>query len=332
MGHFVGSIQNRLKLQDEAELFYMIADVQALTDNADNPDKVSENVLEVAMDNLACGMDPDKTTMFIQSEIQEIAELTVFFLNLVTVSRLTQNPTVRAEMKEKGFAMDKATPGELVERASVSAGFLMYPVSQAADILFCKADMVPVGVDQKPMIEQTNEIVEKFNRYYGDTFKKVEAIMPTESLKARLPGLDGDAKMSKSLGNAIYISDDANTVKDKVMSAYTDPAHVRKEDPGHLEGNVVFTYLDVFDTDVGGLAELKKRYVAGGVGDVEVKERLIAVLDAVLTPIRERRLELERDTEAVRDILLRGTERTREVAKETLREVKDRMKINYFDK
>lgn len=335
LGHYVGSIENRLKLQDEGDLFYMVADVQAFTDNADNPKKVSENMLEVAMDNLACGMDPNKATMFIQSQVPEIAELTIFFLNLVSVARLTQNPTVRAEMREKGFSLDqasaeKAAPGELVERASVPAGFLVYPVSQAADILFCKTNIVPVGADQKPMIEQTNEIVEKFNRFYGEVFMRVEHMVPKDALRSRLPGLDGNAKMSKSLNNAIYLADDSKTVREKVMSAYTDPLHVRKEDPGHLEGNVVFMYLDLFDKDQSGLADLKARYTKGGVGDVEVKERLISVLENFLAPIREQRAKLDANPKAVLDILARGTEKARAVAGETLREVREKMMINYF--
>ncbi len=335
LGHYVGSIENRLKLQHEGDLFYMIADVQAFTDNADNPKKVSEHVLEVAMDNIACGLDPEKATMFIQSQIPEIAELTIFFLNLVSVARLTQNPTVRAEMREKGFGLDqsggeKAAPSELVERANVPAGFLVYPVSQAADILFCKANVVPVGADQKPMIEQTNEIGEKFNRFYGQVFPKVEHIVPKDALRSRLPGLDGNAKMSKSLGNCIYLSDDSKTVREKVMSAYTDPLHVHKEDPGHLDGNVVFMYLDIFDTDQVGLAELKDRYTKGGVGDVEVKERLIRVLEAMLTPIRERRAKLEADPKAVLDILEKGTQRARDVAQDTMKEVRKTMMISYF--
>ena len=248
LGHFVGSIQNRLKLQDEyKKCYYMIADVQALTDNANNPQKVHDNVLEVALDNLACGLDPKKTTMFIQSQVPEIAELTVVFLNLVTLARLKRNPTVKAEMKQKGFGED------------VPAGFLTYPVSQAADILSVKGNIVPVGEDQLPVLEQANEIVDSFNRIYGDTFKKITGILGTKSSQ-RLIGLDGGAKMSKSLGNTINLSDDEKTIATQVRKMYTDPTHIHKEDPGKVEGNVVFTYLDIFDPNKEEVAELKKQY------------------------------------------------------------------------
>lgn len=317
MGHFLGSIENRLKLQKTAsgKLFYMVADVQALTDNAEDPQKVRSAVLEVALDNLACGMDPKKTVMFIQSQVQEIAELTMFFLNLVTVSRLKQNPTVKTEIAEKGF-------GE-----SVPAGFLMYPVSQAADILTFKANRIPVGDDQLPVLEQTNEIVDKFNRLYGKTFDRVK---PVVGKHGRLVGIDGKAKMSKSLDNAIYLSDKEAIVEEKVMKMYTDPKHIHASDPGKVEGNVVFTYLDIFDPDQKGLAKLKQQYKKGGLGDVVLKKRLAAVLDDFLDPIRERRRDLAGDPHLVMDILEEGTRKARQTAREVLREVKTKMKINYF--
>jgi len=320
LGHYVGSIQNRLKLQDEAaanggQAFYMIADVQAFTDNADNPDKVRANVLEIAMDNLAMGIDPSKTIMFIQSKVPEIAELTIFFLNLVTLARLKRNPTVKSEMKQKDFEED------------VPAGFLMYPVSQAADILVFKANMIPVGDDQLPMIEQTNEIVDKFNRFYGnDVFQHVTHKVGDT---ARLIGIDGNAKMSKSLGNGIYLSDDEETIRAKVKQMYTDPNHIHLQDPGQVEGNVVFTYLDVFDTDKEAVADLKKQYAAGGLGDVAIKDRLATILIEKFADFRTRRAALEKDPEAVMKILERGTDRAREVAHETMLEVRRAMKIDY---
>lgn len=316
LGHYVGSIQNRLKLQTEADKsFYMIADIQALTDNADNPEKVRDNVLEVALDNLACGLDPKKTTMFIQSEIPEIAELTILFLNLVTLARLKRNPTVKDEMKQKNFAED------------VPAGFLCYPVSQAADILFAKANLIPVGEDQKPMIEQANEIVDDFNRIYGKTFERVKHLVGETP---RLVGIDGNSKMGKSLNNGIYLSDSLEDISKKVMNMYTDPNHIHVEDPGNVEGNVVFTYLDIFDEDKDGVEKLKEQYRAGGLGDVVIKKRLIEVLEKFIAPIREKREELAKDPEAVMKILKEGTEKAREVAKETMSEVKKAIKIDYF--
>ena len=316
LGHLVGSIQNRVKLQDEADrAFYMIADVQALTDNADNPEKVRGNVLEVALDNLAAGVDPSKTTFFIQSQIPEIAELTVFFLNLVTLARLKRNPTVKDEMQQKGFGED------------VPAGFLVYPVSQAADILFAKANTVPVGVDQMPMIEQANEILHKFNSLYGETFEKITGVVSDAS---RLVGTDGKAKMSKSLGNTIYLADDAETVAAKVMEMYTDPNHIRVEDPGTVEGNTVFAYLDVFDPNKEEVEALKAEYRKGGLGDVVIKRRLIDVLETVLAPIREKREYLARDPKAVMQILEEGTAQARKIAAETIREVKEKIRIDYF--
>lgn len=317
LGHFLGSIENRLKLQKtvNGKIFYVVADVQALTDNAEDPAKVRAAVLEVALDNLACGMDPKKTTMFIQSQVQEIAELTIFFLNLVTLSRLKQNPTVKSEILQKGY-------GE-----SVPAGFLMYPVSQAADILTFKANRVPVGEDQLPVLEQTNEIVDSFNRIYGKTFERIK---PVVSKNPRLVGIDGKAKMSKSLGNAIYLADKEEVVEEKVMKMYTDPKHIHASDPGKVEGNVVFAYLDIFDPDKKGLAKLKQQYKKGGLGDVVLKKRLAGILDDFLDPIRERRRELAGDPHLVMDILEEGTRKARQTAREVLREVKTKMKINYF--
>lgn len=314
IGHYVGSIQNRLKLQDTADrAFYMIADVQALTDNAENPEKVRNNVIEVALDNLACGLDPRKTTMFIQSQVPEIAELTIFFMNLVTLARLKRNPTVKNEMKQKNFGDD------------VPVGFLMYPVSQAADILFCKANLIPVGDDQLPQIEQANEIAHDFNRIYGELFQKIEHLVGP-----RLPGLDGDAKMSKSLGNTINLSDSPEEIEKKVMKMYTDPNHIKVTDPGKVEGNMVFTYLDFFDPKKDEVEELKKKYRAGGLGDVEIKKRLIEVLREILDPIRERREYLATNPKHIMEILQDGTNKARTIAQETLREVKELMKINYF--
>ncbi|MEN9582806.1 MAG: tryptophan--tRNA ligase [Candidatus Parcubacteria bacterium] len=318
LGHYVGSIQNRLKLQDEADkCFYMIADVQALTDNADNPDKVRANVLEVAMDNIAAGIDPKKTTMFIQSMVPEIAELTVYFLNLVTLARLKRNPTVKSEMKDKGFDED------------VPAGFLMHPISQAADILAFKASVIPVGEDQVPNIEQANEIVDKFNRFYGADGDVFERIIPVVGETARLIGIDGNAKMSKSLNNGIFLSDDEDTIRAKVKMMYTDPGHIHKEDPGKVEGNVVFSYLDIFDPDKKAVTDLKKQYEKGGLGDVEIKERLSVILCDTFQEFRIRRTRLENSREEVMKVLEIGTERAREVARETMREVRKAMRIDY---
>src|SRR3989338_3726319 len=315
LGHFVGSIQNRLKLQqEEGGIFYMVADVQALTDNAANPEKVRDAVFEVALDNLACGMDPTKTIMFIQSQVPEIAELTIFFMNLVTIARLRRNPTVKAEMIQKGFGED------------VPAGFLCYPVSQAADILFAGANLIPVGDDQKPMIEQTNEIVDTFNRLYGETFSHVKHKVGDTP---RLMGIDGNAKMSKSLNNGIYLSDSREEIEKKVKQMFTDPKHIHVEDPGAVEGNVVFSYLDIFDKRKDEVEELKKRYAKGGLGDVEIKNRLVEVLDEFIAPIREKREYLARDQKQVMQILKDGTEEARKVARETMKKVKQAMKIDY---
>lgn len=315
LGHYAGSLLNRVALQNEHTQYVMIADVQALTDNADNPEKVRNNVIEVALDNLAAGVDPAKTTFFIQSQIPAIAELTVFFLNLVSVARLKRNPTVKDEMKQKGFEED------------VPAGFLAYPVSQTADILSVKGTLVPVGEDQLPVLEQANEVVEKFNRLYGETFEK---ITPFVSSTARLKGLDGKAKMSKSLGNCIYLSDSPEEIEKKVMQMYTDPDHVHASDPGKIEGNVVFEYLDAFDPNKESLEVLKENYQKGGVGDVEIKRRLIEVLGEVVGPIRERREHLAKDPKYVMDILAEGTKKVNEIANKTVEEVKRAMKLDYM--
>ncbi len=316
LGHYVGSIKNRIELQNNSdESYYMIADVQALTDNASNPGKVSENVIEVILDNMACGLDPKKTHYFIQSMIPEIAEMTVFFLNLVSLARLKRNPTVKDEMNQKGFGED------------VPAGFLSYPVSQAADILFLRANMIPVGEDQLPVIEQTNEIVNKFNNIYGNFFEEVKPII---SNVPRLVGIDGNAKASKSLGNAIFLSDDYDTIKKKVMSMYTDPNHINLNDPGKVEGNVVFTYLDIFDDKKDEVSELKKQYEKGGLGDVVLKNRLIEVLEKIISPIREKRKELEGNKDKIIKDIEKSTIEVQKRAHERMNEMKKIMKIDYF--
>lgn len=315
LGHYVGSLANRLRFQEDHTQFIIIADVQALTDNYENPKKVHDNVLQVALDYLAVGIDPRKSTIFIQSQIPEIAELTIFYLNLVTVNRLRRNPTLKAELQQKGF------------EESIPAGFLCYPVSQAADITFVKANIVPVGEDQLPMIEQTNEIVRSFNRIYKrDVFPEVQAIIPKV---ARLIGTDGNAKMSKSLNNAIYLGDSADDIARKVKGMFTDPHHLRVEDPGKIEGNTVFTYLDVFDSNVAEIAALKEHYQRGGLGDMVLKKRLIDVLEAFIAPIRARRIEFAKDPHAVMEILREGTLRTREVAAQTMHDVRSAMMLTY---
>lgn len=315
LGHYVGSLANRVRLQHEALQYIMIADIQALTDNYERPQKVRESVIQVLLDYLSVGIDPEKSTIFIQSMIPEIAELTIFYLNFVTVNRLRRNPTVKTEMFQKGI------------EEHVTAGFLMYPVSQAADITIVKANLVPVGGDQLPMIEQTNEIVRAFNRtYQTDILVEAKPLVPKTE---RLPGIDGKEKMGKSLGNAIYLSDAADVVAEKVMKMYTDPLHVRVSDPGRVEGNTVFTYLDVFDTDQQKVAELKEQYQRGGLGDVVLKRRLIEVLNAFLDPIRARRKEYEAHTDAVLAMALEGTQRTRAVAQQTMQEVKRAMYLDY---
>lgn len=316
IGHFVGSLKNRVALQHDYRQFVMIADVQALTDNAAHPEKVRENSVQVALDYLAVGIDPALTTIFMQSCIPEIAELTIFYLNLVTVARLQRNPTVKDEIKQKEFG------------ASVPAGFLCYPVSQAADITAFNADLVPVGQDQVPVIEQTIEIVRTFNRLYGQTLVEPRALVPEGA--GRLPGIDGKAKMGKSLGNAIYLGDAADVVTQKIMNMYTDPQHIRVQDPGRIEGNMVFTYLDVFDADREKVAALKEHYQRGGLGDVVVKRYLNDVMQALLAPIRERRNELARNTDAIWHMLQQGTDVAREAAAKTITSVRSAMGINYF--
>ncbi|AUJ29139.1 MAG: tryptophan--tRNA ligase [Liquorilactobacillus hordei] len=320
IGHYIGSLKNRVKLQNtgDYQTFIMIADQQALTDNARDPEKIRKSLIEVALDYLAVGIDPEKSTIFIQSQIPALAELTTYYLNLVTVSRLERNPTVKAEIQQKNF-----------ER-SIPAGFFVYPVSQAADITAFKADLVPVGDDQEPMIEQAREIVRSFNTIYGqEILVEPEGVFP-EKGAGRLPGLDGNAKMSKSLNNCIYLSDDADTLKKKVMSMYTDPNHIHVEDPGKIEGNMVFTYLDVFDEDKEKVAQLKQEYQAGGLGDVKIKRYLNEVLEAKLKPIRERRAEFAKDIPAVYDILKEGSARANAVAEQTLSEVRAAIGVNYF--
>ncbi|MCB9809176.1 tryptophan--tRNA ligase [Candidatus Nomurabacteria bacterium] len=322
LGHYVGSIQNRVALQDQYETcFYMVADVQALTDNADNPQKVRDNMKEVVLDNLACGVDPHKTTMFIQSMVPEIAELTVFFMNLVTVNQLSHNPTIKTEMKEKGF------------EESLPLGFLAYPVSQAADILFAKANTVPVGQDQMPVIEQANDIVKKFNAIYGkEVFPYISGVVGDHG---RLVGTDGNAKASKSLGNAIFLSDTPEEIKKKVNSMFTCPSKIAVTDTvtaEELAGNVVFQYLDVFDQDTAGVEKMKEQYMNGEIGDSVGKARLIEVLLNLLNPIRERREELAKDPEYLEKILKEGIEKAHAHARQTMVEVREVMKIDYFDK
>ena len=331
LGHYVGSLKRRVELQNSGEfdkIFIMIADAQALTDNADNPEKVRQNIIEVALDYLSVGIDPAKTNIFIQSQISQLTELTFYYMNLVTVSRLQRNPTVKSEIQMRNF------------EASIPVGFFTYPISQAADITAFKATTVPVGEDQEPMLEQAREIVRKFNAVYGETLIEPQILLPDNKACFRLPGTDGKAKMSKSLGNCIYLSDTPEDVKKKVMSMYTDPDHIRVEDPGSLEGNTVFTYLDAFCKpeyfaeflpEYQNLDELKAHYQRGGLGDMKVKRFLNNVLQAELEPIRNRRKELQKDIPAIYEILKKGSEKAEAVAAQTLKEVKDAMKINYFD-
>lgn len=331
VGHYVGSLKRRVELQNSGKydkIFIMIADAQALTDNAEHPEKVRQNIIEVALDYLACGLDPVKSTMFIQSQIPELCELSFYYMNLVTVARLQRNPTVKSEIQMRNF------------EASIPVGFFTYPISQASDITAFKATAVPVGEDQAPMLEQTKEIVRKFNAVYGDTLVEPEMLLPDNKACLRLPGIDGKAKMSKSLGNCIYLADSADDVRTKVMSMYTDPEHLLVSDPGHLEGNTVFTYLDAFCQpehferylpDYANLDELKAHYTRGGLGDVKVKKFLNNVMQETLEPIRNRRKELEKDIPAVYEILKKGSDEAREVAAQTLSEVKSAMRINYFD-
>ena len=331
LGHYVGSLKNRIRIQQEGNydaMYVFAADAQALTDNFDNPKKVRDNVFEVALDNLACGLDPEKVVYFVQSEVSELTELTFYYMNLVTVSRLYRNPTVKEEVKLRGF------------EDSIPAGFFTYPVSQTADITAFKANVIPVGEDQLPMIEQAREIVRKFNGIYGETLVEPEAVLPDSSNERRLVGTDGNAKMSKSLGNCIYLKDSPEEIKKKVMGMYTDPNHIKVSDPGKVEGNVVFTYLDVFCKEDSfakylpeykNLDELKAHYQRGGLGDVKIKLFLNAILQEELKPIRERREELAKNPEYVYGVLKEGTRKARMAAKETLDEVKRHMMIDYFD-
>lgn len=331
VGHYVGSLRRRVELQNSGEydkIFIMIADAQALTDNFDNPEKIRQNIIEVALDYLSAGLDPAKSTLFVQSQIPELTELTFFYSNLVTVSRLQRNPTVKNEIKLRNF------------EASIPVGFFTYPISQAADITAFKATTVPVGEDQLPMIEQTREIVRKFNSIYDEVLVEPDVLLPENEACCRLPGTDGGQKMSKSLGNCIYLADSEADVKKKVMSMYTDPTHIQVSDPGHLEGNTVFTYLDAFSKpehfeeylpEYANLDELKAHYTRGGLGDVKIKKFLNNIMQEELAPIRARRAEFEKDIPAVYEILKNGSEVARERAAQTMAEVKRAMKINYFE-
>lgn len=331
LGHYVGSLRRRVELQNSGEyekIFIMIADAQALTDNVDNPEKIRENIIEVALDYLSCGIDPEKSNILIQSELSELTELTFYYMNMVTVSRLERNPTVKSEIQLRNF------------EASIPVGFFCYPISQTADITAFRATTVPVGEDQLPMLEQAREIVRKFNATYGETLVEPQALVPDNKICSRLPGTDGKAKMSKSLGNCIYLSDPADVVKKKVMGMFTDPNHLRVEDPGSLEGNTVFTYLDAFckpehfekfGDEHKSLDEMKEHYQRGGLGDVKVKKFLINVLEDELAPIRARREELQKDIPYVVDVLKKGTEAARAEAAATLADLKNAMKINYFE-
>ena len=331
IGHYVGSLRRRVELQnagDYRKMFVFIADAQALTDNMDTPEKVRQNVIEVALDYLACGLDSERCTLFIQSQIPELCELTFYYMDLVTVSRLQRNPTVKTEIQMRNF------------EASIPVGFFTYPISQAADITAFKATTVPVGEDQEPMLEQAREIVRRFNNIYGETLVEPEILLPDNAACLRLPGTDGKAKMSKSLGNCIYLSDDADTVAQKIKTMYTDPNHLRVQDPGRVEGNPVFTYLDAFCRpehfgrylpDYPNLEELKAHYRRGGLGDVKVKKFLTAIMQETLEPIRTRRKEFEQDIPAIYAMLKKGCDEAREAAAQTLDEVRRAMKINYFD-
>lgn len=331
IGHFVGSLRRRVELQNEGDykkMFVFIADAQALTDNMENPEKVRQNVIEVALDYLACGLDPERVTLFIQSQIPELCELSFYFMDLVSVSRLQRNPTVKTEIQMRGF------------ESSIPVGFFTYPISQAADICAFRATTVPAGEDQKPMIEQATEIVRRFNHIYGDTLVEPSIMLPTNNACLRLPGTDGKAKMSKSLGNCIYLSESADEMRKKVMSMYTDPMHINVSDPGHVEGNCVFTYLDAFCTDehferylpdYANLDELKAHYQRGGLGDMKCKKFLEKVLNETLEPIRQRRMEFQKDIPAIYDMLRKGCDDARAVAADTLADVRRAMKINYFD-
>ena len=331
LGHYVGSLKNRVIMQNKGDfdkMYVMIADAQALTDNFNNPDKVRDNIIEVALDYLSCGIDPNKVTIFVQSHVEQLTELMFYYMNLVTLSRLERNPTVKAEIKQKEFG------------ASIPVGFLTYPISQAADITLFNANIVPVGEDQLPMLEQTREIVRTFNNYYSEVLVEPKAVIPDNKICSRLPGLDGKAKMSKSLGNCIYLSDSEKDVKSKVMSMFTDPNHIQITDPGKVEGNTVFTYLDAFCVDddfleflpdYKNLDELKDHYRRGGLGDVKIKKFLNNILQKELSPIREKRKHYEQNIPEIFDMLLKGSEDAREVGAETLKKVKSAMGINYFE-
>ena len=331
IGHYVGSLRRRVELQNEGDfkkMFVFIADAQALTDNIDNPEKVRQNVIEVALDYLACGLDPEKVTLFIQSQIPELCELSFYFMDLVSVSRLQRNPTVKTEIQMRGF------------ESSIPVGFFTYPISQAADITAFRATIVPAGEDQKPMIEQATEIVRRFNYIYGETLVEPAIMLPNNAACLRLPGTDGKAKMSKSLGNCIYLSETADEVQKKVMSMYTDPEHIHVADPGHIEGNTVFTYLDAFCrpehferywNEYANLDEVKAHYQRGGLGDMKVKRFLNNILQEELEPIRARRKEYEKDIPAIYDMLKKGCEEAREIAAQTLADVRRAMKIDYFN-
>ena len=331
VGHYVGSLKRRVELQNSGEfdeIYIMIADAQALTDNFDNPEKVRQNIIEVALDYLSVGLDPAKSTLFIPPMVPQLTELSFYYMNLVTVARVQRNPTVKSEIQMRGFG------------GSIPVGFFCYPISQAADITAFKATLVPVGEDQLPMLEQTKEIVRSFNRIYNcEALVEPDIMLPDNDICRRLPGTDGKAKMSKSLGNCIYLSDDEKTVQQKIMNMYTDPTHIKVSDPGHLEGNTVFTYLDAFSKEEDfakylpeykNLDELKEHYTRGGLGDVKIKRFLNSIMQAELEPIRARRKEYEKDIAAVYDILRAGSDRARQVAEATLQDVKDAMKINYF--
>lgn len=341
LGHFVGSLRRRVELQNSGavdRIFVMIADAQALTDNADNPEKVRQNIIEVALDYLSVGLDPARTTLFIQSQVPELCELSFYYMNLVTVQRLQRNPTVKAEIALRGFS-ESAVEGDTTQQRGIPVGFFTYPISQAADITAFRATTVPAGEDQEPMIEQAREIVHKFNTVYGQTLTMPEILLPENAAGLRLPGTDGKAKMSKSLGNCIYLSDSAEELRKKVMGMYTDPDHLRVQDPGKVEGNTVFTYLDAFSTpehfrkflpEYESLDALKEHYRRGGLGDVKVKKFLIAVLNDLLDPIRARRRQFEADIEGVYAVLEEGSRVARATAAQTLADVRRAMRIDYF--
>ena len=342
LGHYVGSLRRRVELQNSGEferIFIMIADAQALTDNADNPEKVRQNIVEVALDYLSAGLDPARSTLFIQSQVPELCELAFYYMNLVTVQRLQRNPTVKAEITLRGFA-EGAAEGDTTQRQGIPVGFFTYPISQASDITAFKATTVPAGEDQEPMIEQTREIVHKFNSVYGQTLVEPEILLPDNAACMRLPGTDGKAKMSKSIGNCIYLSDSEKEVHDKIFSMFTDPGHLKASDPGKIEGNTVFTYLDAFavpedfakfNSPYPNLDEMKAHYQRGGLGDVAVKKFLNEVMQQILSPIRTRRQQYEQDIPFVIDVLKKGTEKAYDKAAKTLEKVRRAMKLNHFE-